>query len=71
MPRGAPLFLHAARACGAEPARCAVIADSRSGVDAANAAGMTGFGFARVTPAGLLAMPPAACSRPCASWRTC
>jgi HAD superfamily hydrolase (TIGR01509 family) len=55
--RGKPapdLFLHAARACGANPARCAVVEDSRSGVDAANAAGMTAFGFARVTPAAAL-----------------
>jgi len=52
--RGKPapdLFVHAARACGAPPARCVVIEDSATGVDAANAAGMTVFGFARVTPA--------------------
>lgn len=52
--RGKPapdLFLHAARALGADPARCAVIEDSRVGVEAANAAGMTAFGFARITPA--------------------
>ena len=51
--RGKPapdLFLHAARALGADPDRCAVIEDSRVGVEAANAAGMTAFGFARVTP---------------------
>jgi HAD superfamily hydrolase (TIGR01509 family) len=55
--RGKPapdLFLHAARACGVAPARCAVIEDSRAGVEAANAAGMTAFGFARVTPASAL-----------------
>ena len=55
--RGKPapdLFLHAARTCGADPARCAVVEDSRSGVDAANAAGMTAFGFARDTPAAML-----------------
>ena len=40
--------------CGAVPARCAVIEDSPAGVDAANAAGMTAFGFARVTPAAAL-----------------
>lgn len=52
--RGKPapdLFLHAARALGADPARCAVIEDSRVGIEAANAAGMTAFGFARITPA--------------------
>jgi len=55
--RGKPapdLFLHAAQACGVAPARCAVVEDSRAGVEAANAAGMTAFGFARVTPAALL-----------------
>jgi len=55
--RGKPapdLFLHAARGCGVAPHRCAVIEDSRAGVDAANAAGMTAFGFARVTPAAAL-----------------
>lgn len=52
--RGKPapdLFLHAARALGADPARCAVVEDSRVGVEAANAADMTAFGFARITPA--------------------
>jgi len=51
--RGKPapdLFLHAARACGAAPARCVVIEDSAMGVEPANAAGVTVFGFARVTP---------------------
>jgi HAD superfamily hydrolase (TIGR01509 family) len=53
VPRGKPapdLFLHAARALGARPSRCAVIEDSPVGIDAANAAGMTAFGFARMTP---------------------
>ena len=45
------LFLHAARVLGVRPARCAVIEDSPLGVEAANRAGMTAFGFARVTPA--------------------
>lgn len=52
--RGKPapdLFLHAARALGADPPRCAVVEDSPVGVAAANAAGMTAFGYARVTPA--------------------
>jgi len=50
--RGKPardLFLHAARAYGASPARCVAIEDSAAGVEAANAAGMTGAGFARVS----------------------
>jgi HAD superfamily hydrolase (TIGR01509 family) len=41
--RGKPapdLFLHAAAAMGADPARCVVIEDSRPGVDAARNAGM-------------------------------
>ena len=52
--RGKPepdLFLHAARVLGIPPARCAVIEDSPLGVEAANHAGMTAFGFARMTPA--------------------
>lgn len=40
------LFLHAATACGASPARCAVVEDSVPGVQAAIAAGMTVFGYA-------------------------
>ena len=51
--RGKPepdLFLHAARTLGIPPARCAVIEDSPLGVEAANRAGMTAFGFARLTP---------------------
>ena len=40
------LFLHAAATLGAEPARCAVVEDSRYGVEAARAAGMHAFGYA-------------------------
>ena len=40
------LFLHAAARMGVEPARCAVIEDSRPGILAARAAGMPAFGYA-------------------------
>jgi HAD superfamily hydrolase (TIGR01509 family) len=55
--RGKPapdLFLHAARRMGVAPSRCAIVEDSPLGVDAANAAGMVAFGFARMTPAAAL-----------------
>ena len=59
--RGKPapdLFLHAAARMGAEPARCVVVEDSRSGVEAARAAGMRVLAFAGgLTPAELLAGP--------------
>jgi HAD superfamily hydrolase (TIGR01509 family) len=47
--RGKPapdLFLHAANRMGVRPAACAVVEDSRYGVEAARAAGMRAFGYA-------------------------
>ncbi|MFG2339920.1 HAD family hydrolase [Streptomyces yangpuensis] len=47
--RGKPapdLFLYAAQRMGVDPAACAVVEDSRPGVEAARAAGMRAFGFA-------------------------
>jgi len=47
--RGKPapdLFLHAARRMGIRPAACAVVEDSRYGVEAARGAGMRAFGYA-------------------------
>ena len=59
--RGKPapdLFLHAASRMGVEPAACAVVEDSRYGVQAARAAGMHAFGFAGgLTPASWLEGP--------------
>jgi HAD superfamily hydrolase (TIGR01509 family) len=40
------LFLHAANRMGAHPADCAVVEDSRYGIEAARAAGMRAFGYA-------------------------
>jgi HAD superfamily hydrolase (TIGR01509 family) len=52
------LFLHAAASLGVPPDRCAVIEDSRYGVEAARAAGMRAFGYAGgLTPADRLAGP--------------
>jgi HAD superfamily hydrolase (TIGR01509 family) len=52
------LFLHAAASLGADPARCAVVEDSRYGVEAARAAGMLVFGYAGgLTPAEVLRGP--------------
>ena len=57
--RGKPapdIFLHAAARMGVAPAVCAVVEDSRFGVEAARAAGMRAFGYAGgLTPAHLLA----------------
>ena len=57
--RGKPapdLFLHAAARMRVAPAACAVVEDSRFGVEAARAAGMRAFGYAGgLTPAHLLA----------------
>ena len=39
------LFLHAAASMGVEPDRCVVVEDSRSGVEAARAAGMRSLGY--------------------------
>lgn len=39
------LFLHAARAIGAEPTSCLVVEDSINGIRAARTAGMTAFGY--------------------------
>ena len=61
VPRGKPapdLFLHAARRMGVDPAACAVVEDSRPGVQAARAAGMRAFGYAGgLTPAERLVGP--------------
>ncbi len=52
------LFLHAASVMGVEPARTAVVEDSRHGVTAARAAGMWAFAYAGgVTPASALSGP--------------
>ncbi|MER6386553.1 HAD family hydrolase [Streptomyces sp. NPDC001250] len=59
--RGKPapdLFLHAARRMGVDPSRCAVVEDSRFGVQAATAAGMRSYGYAGgLTPADWLTGP--------------
>jgi HAD superfamily hydrolase (TIGR01509 family) len=59
--RGKPapdLFLYAASRLGVEPAACAVVEDSRYGIQAARAAGMRAFGFAGgLTPGAWLEAP--------------
>ncbi|WP_443046248.1 HAD family hydrolase [Streptomyces sp. NBC_00335] len=61
VPRGKPapdLFLYAAQRMGVDPAACAVVEDSRPGVQAARAAGMRAFGYAGgLTPAEQLEGP--------------
>lgn len=52
------LFLHAAQRMGVTPDRCVVVEDSRSGVEAARAAGMRALGYAGgLTPADWLTGP--------------
>jgi len=52
------LFLYAAERMGVEPASCAVVEDSRYGVEAARAAGMRAFGYGGgMTPAHRLEGP--------------
>ncbi len=48
------VFLHAARAFGVAPQRCAVVEDSLTGVEAGVAAGMTVFGYAARSDAAAL-----------------
>ena len=56
-PKPAPdLFLHAAKSMGMEPARCAVIEDTPTGVRAGVAAGMKVFGYAAAAHANEAAM---------------
>jgi HAD superfamily hydrolase (TIGR01509 family) len=57
--RGKPhpdLFLHAARAMGAQPGRCAVVEDTPSGVTAAVRAGMRAVGYAADSDRAALAL---------------
>ena len=52
------LFLHAAARCGTPPARCVVVEDSKSGVEAARAAGMRCIGYSGgLTPSSWLDGP--------------
>ena len=64
VPRSKPfpdLFLHAARAMGAEPARCVVVEDSVPGVEAGVAAGMPVLGYVDLTGEEALAAAGARC----------
>ena len=49
------LFLHAARECAAEPARCVVVEDAPPGAEAGRRAGMDVLGYAGLTAPELLA----------------
>ena len=52
------LFLHAAARMSVAPSACAVVEDSRFGIEAAHAAGMRAFGYAGgLTPAPRLSVP--------------
>ena len=52
------LFLHAAARMGVDPSACAVVEDSRYGVEAARAAGMRALGYAGgLTPVEFLEGP--------------
>jgi HAD superfamily hydrolase (TIGR01509 family) len=59
--RGKPapdLFLYAAARMGVRPTACAVVEDSRPGIEAARSAGMRPFGYAGgLTPADVLSAP--------------
>ena len=52
------LFLHAARAMGVEPARCAVVEDSIAGIEAGLAAGMSVYAYRPMD-----SLPPALAGR--------
>jgi HAD superfamily hydrolase (TIGR01509 family) len=55
-PKPAPdLYLHAARSLGAKPSECVVIEDSPTGARAAQAAGITCYGYAAKTDGARLA----------------
>ncbi len=65
VPRAKPhpdVYLHAAATMGVPASRCAVVEDTPIGVTAAVAAGMTVFGYARLTPAMRLAGAGAYCT---------
>lgn len=55
------IYLHAARALGAEPRHCVVVEDSPTGIAAGLAAGMTVIGYAAHTPPGRLLAAGAHC----------
>lgn len=66
------IFLHAAKELGVAPARCLVIEDSRNGVRAGLAAGMTVWGFtggAHCFPSNTAMLTNAGAARVLTSWR--